>query len=620
MREELIINGQHCDLSAETGVTLEYVSNLLSGPGKISLSHSYTIKLPRTANNARILDLPEIPAHDSSMARRYLPVHYYRNGINLIGNNAHAYITGASPEHYELVLVWDDIPELRALSESDATINDLPNLPRLSWVGNSYGVESDGALFAKYISSNVPKDTSTVNNLIHPCMRMRNLLTRVLENAGVSYELPEDALKNDVLLAAPGHSADIITDKNVGLSFTIDGGDLGWHFRDMRGTYSTQMYMLYGRNYSNTAANSNGISLRGDISANLGNVTLLNGKSSCIADVHFKIVDSPIDLTGLSCQIVCTREGTPGMSLVLATIPLIKEPAGFSCLANSLQLTLPEGYTSFAIVIPNAPHGSEYITQLPVQPYGYNATDIIRFYTVGGDIDTSIDNTFPLGGNLPELTQWEYMRNTLVLSGLCAQTRRGILYLSSLTDMLDISLATDWTNRIDASSVLTVRHRLAGWAQQNALTFKENKDVERNPGFSLTISDTTIPLEKKWIELDFAPSFANVAMHYKSVDHGATYEDVDIEPRFFKYDAATKSLNFTEDLYGEGLKAKYALLQAAIEKPVVIEATVRLTEIDLATLDLTRPVYLAQFGRYYHVLKVQTGKTNDCKVELLQIK
>ena len=41
MTRELIIEGQHVDLAPDTDITLEYVSNILSDPGKISLSHSY---------------------------------------------------------------------------------------------------------------------------------------------------------------------------------------------------------------------------------------------------------------------------------------------------------------------------------------------------------------------------------------------------------------------------------------------------------------------------------------------------------------------------------------------------------------------------------------------------
>ena len=52
--------------------------------------------------------------------------------------------------------------------------------------------------------------------------------------------------------------------------------------------------------------------------------------------------------------------------------------------------------------------------------------------------------------------------------------------------------------------------------------------------------------------------------------------------------------------------------------PVLLTLLVRLNELDLAGLDLRRPVYLRQYGHYYSIISVQTSDT-VCKVELIQI-
>lgn len=633
MREELIINGQHCDLGEGTGITLEYVSNLLNEPGKISLSHSYTIKLPRTANNARILDLPELPAHESSMARRYLPVNYYRNGINLIGDNAHAYLTSATDEQYELVLIWDDIPELRTLSESEATINDLPDLPVLNWVGNSYGVDDNGALFAKYASSNAPKDTEAVNDLIHPCMRMYSLMERILDTVNVPYRyhtLQKDPhgrpvivkpLYNVMVLAAPSHKPNEEMNKAAGLQLTNEepNNKTSWWFEEIGMAFGRENYALNGIDYSNWVSGGGttvGSSPLGDVVDSGGNTTL-RGATSCQAILAFKFVDPPIDLTGKTCQVLAVIGGFPQRSMVLAEVPIIWEPAGFSCYAR-LSIQLPTGIDTFRLVILGLEPALE---RLYIAPYGYGNNAVLTLYTERERIETSIENEFPLGGNLPDLKQWDFIRNFLILSGRIPVPTRGTLVFWGVKDILNVTRAVDWTDKINAANTVTVRHNLgSSWAQRNLLKFAKNEDNTRDPGFLLDIADQTLNPERDWAALDFAASLDNTAIHYKSTDNGATYEDVDIEPRIFTFDDDTNSLNFTPDLYGEGLKAKYATLQAALEKPVIIEATARLTEIDLATLDLTRPVYLAQYGQYYHILKVQTSENDMCKVELLQLK
>lgn len=606
MIEELIIDGQHVDLSGESGITLEYVSNLLNDPGKLSLSHSYTVKLPRTTRNACILDLPERPAHESAQVRRYLPCHYYRNGINLIGDNARAYITNSTRDQYEIVIVWDDIPELRALSESKATINDLPDLPRMNWKGWTYGLEKEGALFAKYTSSNAPKDTENVNELIHPCMRLTNLLGRIMNGAGVPYSVPEGPLDDIVVLAAPDHKPDDVMTRDAAPKVKV-------------GPYDA----YYSQSDANYAILSGDIEIDdplGQINFAIGpSGFILNSSKSCKVSVHFKldITGSDIaDLEGVKLRFVAVNGNRWYSSVVLAELPIEREPTGYVCV-GTVDIDVPNGFEGFSTVLytDEAKRIGGYLS-----PYGGTGSlfDIIIPFD---EIITSFQNVFPLEGNLPDLEQWAFVRNSMLIGGLTPVVSRTGLRLHKISDFFDVTRAEDWTGKLNMASALIVKPTLSSWAQSNLLKFAENPDISSNPGFSLTIQDETLKVSRDWAKIDFAASLNDVAVHYKSPDNGATYEEVDIEPRFFLYNSAIRALQFEPELYGAGLKAKYEGLQDAIEKPVILEAQVRLSDVDLATLDITRPVYLAQYGRYYHILKVQTSnKGGECKVELLQIR
>ena len=331
-------------------------------------------------------------------------------------------------------------------------------------------------------------------------------------------------------------------------------------------------------------------------------------------NIHFKL-DTTVNYAGLVLRLVGATQAFWNKRVILAEIPLVREPAGYACIGQ-VDVAIPKGYTGFT---PMLYISSGSLKKTNIYPYG-NTESLFDIITQFDSINVSIDNTFPLGGNLPDIKQWDFIRNCMIIGGLTPIVSQTRVQFYKVSEILDVTRAVDWTNKLNAASAVKVKPSLGNnWAQRNQIKFKEDEDSTRKPDFSIDIADETLKTDRDWAELDFAASLNNTAIHYISTANGATYEDVDIEPRFFQYNAATESLNFTQDLYGEGLKAKYASLQAAIEKPVIIEATVRLTEIDLATLDLTRPVYLAQFGRYYHVLKVQTGKTDECKVELLQI-
>ena len=70
MRDELYIDGTKVDMG-ESGVSLEYRSNILTDISKIVSNFSYTIKLPKTKNNLRLIECAHIPSAVSSFP--YLP-------------------------------------------------------------------------------------------------------------------------------------------------------------------------------------------------------------------------------------------------------------------------------------------------------------------------------------------------------------------------------------------------------------------------------------------------------------------------------------------------------------------------------------------------------------------
>ena len=69
MRDELYIEGESG--YGESGVSLEYRSNILTDISKIVSNFSYTIKLPKTKNNLWLIECAHIPSAVSSFP--YLP-------------------------------------------------------------------------------------------------------------------------------------------------------------------------------------------------------------------------------------------------------------------------------------------------------------------------------------------------------------------------------------------------------------------------------------------------------------------------------------------------------------------------------------------------------------------
>lgn len=611
MTRELIIEGQHVDLAPDTDITLEYVSNLVGDVGKINLSRSYTVKLPKTTQNARILDDPGRPGHESSRTRRFLSAQYYRNGINLIGQ-AQAYILRTTPDSYEVALVWNALEALQTLSQNAATLNDLPDLPMPAWIGpngetpnyNQYG-SIDGVVFAWYDAGLGPNTYPAVNAGTHPSMTLTALVDRILNTAGVPYSLSDAAfaaLDGHVILAAPGHNPSRLQETESG---------------SVAGTVAFQKATLNGQPGTVFVADSwteGWDAVRG---GSLGQPqTGDNSKHRVLINLQ---APAGVDLSGCLMRV----EGfTTGQYETVVEDSEVLVEAYFKEGASGWYLYLDEelnlsGWPKYDVRLSIDRAVSAIFTQ-------YDARlPLLAFNRVHDSINIKEDNRFPLQGNLPDIKQWDFIKACMAQFGLAPVIRGGALTLHTYDELLTARNAYDWTGKVDMTDEDPgeVSYALDNWARENLITFQEDAPISFDPNASLVVEDTTLAESRNLYELPWAASMQSAAQHYKVKDDG-TLEDVDMEPRIFATGVGTKglTLRFTDDMYGRGLMtAHYERLQEVVRKPVQIGVNIRLHEIDLATLDLTRPVYLGQYGKYYVILKIQTSATDLCKVELLQL-
>ena len=67
------------------------------------------------------------------------------------------------------------------------------------------------------------------------------------------------------------------------------------------------------------------------------------------------------------------------------------------------------------------------------------------------------------------------------------------------------------------------------------------------------------------------------------------------------------------------LSEYYSQYKSLVNRPRVIVEYVRLSSVELQTLDLTVPVYLSQYGSYWAVINVKTKENDVCEVKLLKM-
>ena len=603
MTRELIIEGQHVDLAPDTDITLEYVSNILSDPGKISLSHSYTVKLPKTARNARILDDPGRPGYDSSLARRFLTAQYFRNGIDLIGQ-AQAYLVSISADSYEVVLVWSRVPGLKEWNDAKLKLPDLTGLPTLQWKGAAYATAgtTDGCFFARYVSgawNNAP------NIAPHPSVTLYELMTRIFQNAGVPYEIGDrltDTLQSHALLVAPSHKPSLTMELDAG----AQASSLKWITTSGSGSY----WWFQGWQTGWDAPGDGGLET---------SRTIQRGPSEELRFyLNLKIAGATPDLYfslehGGDSYILSPSRTTDGGYLMDTVVDL----------NSDLRMDEESDYFSIKIMGLSDNGAYSFSTYDPLRPM----FALIRPHET---IQAEHQNLFPISDNLPNIGQMDFIKAVLGLFGALMWTANGTLVLERYDDILHKEQAVDWTHKVDMrEGIQDFQYLLSDFAQKNLIKYEPDVTLPVSPDITLEMEDPTADESKELLKLPFAASIRDQAIHYRCTDawddNGQYYvevEDIDIKPRIFgfTYDGQTRGLRFPDSLSGKWATSAYLeTYQSLIRTPVQISVNIRLHELDLAQLDTTRPVYLGQYGRYYAILKIQTSNTDLCKVELLQL-
>lgn len=616
MKQELIINGQHVDMRADTDITLEWVSGLFEDIGSIKLSHSYSIKLPKTLKNLRIFDDPGNPAHQSTQTRRYLDALYIRNGIDLLGP-VKAYIVGVSRDDIEIVLLWR-AEGLLSWRDQKLKLSATAGMWTIKpWVNLSTGEAyySSGSLnmfLPKYDSGLGDVKYPAVNAASYACVKLEWLFIMILGSTGLELRFFNDSrerLRNLVLLCnsmksnkaidiptgstASGNGQVLSDMQSVYFSGWSHGWDktLGPIYNDGKNAFLT-INQTDGTRYEEMYLQINVAGYMDEAGATAAPVLQVIGHTLVDGRVGTRLLQ---ELTFVQDYSYVDR-GYCTADLLLTDLKDVTE--------ISLQFKTPVALDIYGVL-------SKYDTSKEYT---------IRVSHKHPTISIANDNAYPVADNLPDISQVDFIKGVCALLGLVLVVNKGILEVRTYDDMLDKTAAVDWTDKI-SGPIQNLSLSRSGLARTNYIRYAEDKTISTNYNAYMTVDDETIQQETDLVKLPFAASESNEAHHFNVKDD--KLEEVDIKPRIFAWEKdenGIANLMFPEYLKSQHLiETFYQTYQDTIQRPVEIEALVRLSELDLAGLDFSRAVYLGQTGQYYAVKKVQTSDSDLCKVELIQL-
>ena len=590
MKEELYIKGERVDLS-DGEITLNFKSNLLGDISKITASNSYTIKLPRTNKNIRLLDFPDVAGHESYMMRDYFNAEYYRNGVKLF--DAKAVLISCSEDGFNVALTWGMSEKFIQLMNDDKSIQEFADMA-LPWNSSTTYDNGlvDGQLSHGYIRHNagIDVDSNRDKIFIHPSVNCMRLLEEIASYYGIAME---------------------------------------W------GSYKQYIELLYLPLISQKANpkynyfQAEFIKIN-DFGLEMSLNSTLSGISIVASNSYIKIDDLSTDWDLLVNIFTNAPSNT-------SNVVLVRFNGDGGNFYNLYLNSDSSGTCSYKGKIPGNINNYSYVTINFIIQNGYTIIEgnggIVKLSSINYDNkQLSYGGVYPIGSNLPDISVVDFIKQICWLFGLFAiKSDTGVSFISVNKIIDNKNKAVDWSKKLVPTgwTAKETSYTFGDFAQKNYFRYEENENAKSADGY-MVVQNKTLDYEKDLVKLPYTAGGDNGDMravpYFKWSDDGTIVELVDCGDRIMQlvisFDSQGKEdarLAFS-DLKFQNRVSRFGLsfYQDLIKSPFVIKDTFRLTEIDLKNIDYTIPVYIERYAAFFAIISIKSqGDYSEC--ELLKL-
>lgn len=592
MKEELYIKGERVDLRDDE-ITLNFKSNLLGDISKITASNSYTITLPRTNKNIRLLEFPDVAGHESYMMRDYFNAEYYRNGVKLF--DAKAVLISCSEDGFDVALTWGMSEKFIQLMNDDRSIQEFADMA-LPWNSSTTYDNGlvDGQLSHGYIRHNtgIDVDSNRDKIFIHPSVNCMRLLEEIASYYGLTMEW--GSYKQYIeLLYLP-----LISQKASSKYNFFEANITGTLDSDIKYVKFTQINRVDGINISNTET-------YGDV-----------------VRIYETSLDWELDI------LISTNKHNTLNVVELAFYSNAQYIKSLQIRSNDIGLCAYKGVIPFDI--------TEYSNiTIRIRINNGALLGIIKSYIkiFSEDVQSvSYNQYYPIGINLPNISVVDFIKQICWLFGLFAiKIDTGVFFMPVSKIIDNKKKAVDWSKKLVPTgwTAKETSYTFGDFAQKNYFRYEENEKAKSADGY-MVVKNKTLDHEKDLVKLPYTAGGDNGDMravpYFKWSDDGTIVELEDCGDRIMQlvisFDSQGKEdarLDFS-DLKFQNRVSRFGLsfYQDLIKSPFVIKDTFRLTEIDLKNLDYTIPVYIERYAAFFAIISIKSqGDYSEC--ELLKL-
>ncbi|WP_455996369.1 hypothetical protein [Phocaeicola barnesiae] len=602
MRYELYIDGKKVDVGSDTSFTLNYKSNLLTDLSKIVSNNSYTVKLPKTANNLRIIEASMIPSCFTMFPYRSHSARLLKDGIEII-TDAMAVLMSVG-ESIEIALTWGNVKSFSDIIDEGKSLRELSSLGYTLW----WNTISPGMKFPKI---DYGYNSTEENVWYHPVVTVSELMNHIASDYGLVFEFEYYMISRMGSLVIPLLEKNCSPEESEACSVVLTPKDMGPEYSDLENSKR----ILF---YRNTVSNYFFSTLGGTGTGGEYNYGLVNN-----------FVNAKYTVTW---ELECTISGTipENLSLIVVNGSVELLSTSTTSINGSTVLFLMDGTTDLIGKFGNVDGTIEFVISGLTEENSVTGLSgdvkIVPETEVSAHVEEGYDNRYYYTPNLPDIKVLDFMKSVLSMLGMFAVpvSDNKIKFVSFDTLIANKSIANDWSDKVLLSSGFhtpeEITYTLDNFARKNWFRYKEDDTVQGNYDNMITVDNETLESELEIIELPFAASDTNglVTIPLYSYDSDGKLVMNSVEPRIL-YRTGVDSVSFKDISWDNLLSKYYSSYQDIVRNPKVIVETVRLNAVELKLLDLTIPVYLSQYGSYFAVISVKTMDYDWCEVKLLKI-
>lgn len=608
MRDELYINGSRADMDGGTSISLNYKSNLLTDISKIVSNNSYTIKLPKTANNLRIIECAHIPSAVTNFPYLKHAGTLVRDGVEII-RDANVVLLSVG-EQIEIALSWGNVMNFDTLVNDGKSLQDLSygmvaGVDYTNWVKQSVQTPQ----FPKIEYGFKDKETSV---WYHPVVTVKWIMDKIASEYGITFEFPDDRVEMMERMKIPlltRKDAQKQIDENTKIAM-VSG------FRQEQATFPTKRYLFL---FSSLWQETFYMKLIQESMSYLGfqpkfsNLTF-NLKFTCSF-----VLTNGIVYDRMYIHLVNRNNNEVIGEYSHKTVENLGNGAyryTFEIDEDVEGILVGNNY-SFCTMEMTAGIFSSLTGTLTFSPYATNV-----------EIGDNAMSRFYYVPNLPDVKQVDFLKAIAKMLGVFAVPTETdhIKFVSFDTLVQNKSKSVDWSGKLLQAyfdkTPQKISYTLDNFAQHNLFKYKEDDDVKGYYDSEIMVESETLDYERDVIELPFAAcdtknGVASIPLYSYGSDGELEYDD-GAAPRIVLLSGTFLGV-FVGLEWNTLLSEYYSQYKSLVNRPRVIVEYVRLSSVELQTLDLTVPVYLSQYGSYWAVINVKTKENDVCEVKLLKM-